>query len=541
MGLNIFLEKTLHTPKLYFYSSTFFNVVFFTLTFSLLKDSGLHTFFNSDTLYLSSLYQDIVEMGGSVNNWYIGTAPNFFPDMVLFLITSTIANNFIISFILYSIVQYLLIVILINQILKVCVEKKERYYILSLGNFLLALIPLSSYFVQDFNFSFHLMNNAFHNGALVNALIALNFFIRIIQKRSILLFVLLFITIFIGIISDRFFTIYFVLPSALTTIVSLLDKTNRKVKFSFLAGLTLITIASYTTFNLLKASKILLIFNKSLSINFNVIKASWSIFYEQFSYYLSVFDSRSFVLYFSLISLFLLGYFIYMEFKTKRLKSINPKLLLTLFLFCFIPIVLCVPVLAGIYSGWDTIRYNFQAIVLALLFAGLTLNYSSKRTNHIKTSFFGASFIVTFIFTCSILFSVQFYSNLNNIVHYYPEKVKTIDIIAKRYNLQFGVSNYWTARHTMMFSKEKVRPYNCFTDMAPWYYFCNKDWFYINPYTKDSVNFNFVIIDGPEHEERFKKVLGTPLEIIDTNDIKIYITKPFRYNETTYQPYYIND
>ena len=538
MNFTHFLEAKLKAPSIYFYSSTLFIVVFILVTFSLISGSGLHTFFNSDTLYLPSLYQDAFEIGNTLKNWHFSTSPYFFPDMVLFTITSVVTDNFIISIILYAIAQYLLILFLINMVLKVYLQKKERQYMLTIGNYLLALIPLSVYFVQDFDFSFHFTSSAFHNGAFVNALIALNFFIRVLNKKSALHLTLLFLTIFISIISDRFFTVYFIFPAIATTVFSLFDKENRKRKAIYLGGMALLTTISYTTFNLLKAYKIITVFNKTLAIDLNVNKSSFTIFIEQFSHYLTAFDSRSFALYFTIISFILLSRFIYQRFKAERLTVVNPELLLIVFLFFFMSIVLVTPILSGIYSGWDTLRYNFQVIIIGLLFFGITFKSSS---NKIKTIPFLISFVAFFAFTCTYLTSKQFYTNLNSIVNYYPEKVKTIDEIAKKHDLQFGLANFWDARHTMMFSRENVRTYNCFDEMSPWYYTCNKDWFYIDPFTKDSVDFNFIIINNPKHEENFKKVLGDPLKIIDTNDVRIFITKPFRYNQKTYLPYYINE
>ena len=438
-------------------------------------------------------------------------------------------------------IQYLLIIFLVNNILKIICSKSERFYIISIGNFLLALIPLSTYFAKDFHFSFHLLSNAYHNGAFINALIALNFFIRFFKKKSFAQLAFLLLTVLLGVLSDRFFIFYFVIPSFIVTLFSLLDKNNRKTKFVYLVVIIITTTTSVIIFNLLKAYKLLVVFKRTLELTPDLIKDAWSMFVEQFSYYLKAFDSRSFALYFSVLSLILLGRYIYKRFKNKSLKKIEPKFLFILFLFCFIPLVLFAPILLGVYTGWDTIRYNFQSIIVGLLFIGITIDYASMKTKRILSFTLLPTFLIALIFSCSILFNRSFYNGLYGLITFYPEKVKTIDLITKKHNLQFGVAPYWTAKYTMMLSKENVRTYTCYPQMTPWYHACNQHWFYFNPYTKDSVDFNFVVIDGPDHEKYFREILGSPIEIVDSNGIKIYLTKPFRYNPETYLPYYTNN
>ncbi|UGQ45491.1 hypothetical protein [Massilia endophytica] len=45
---------------------------------------NLLLFFNSDALYLPSLYQDIVQRGGRLSQWFLTPAPYFFPDWPLY-------------------------------------------------------------------------------------------------------------------------------------------------------------------------------------------------------------------------------------------------------------------------------------------------------------------------------------------------------------------------------------------------------------------------------------------------------------------------
>jgi len=115
MSLDNLLFDNKKVSALYFYLTTFFNVVFILFSISLLNDDGLHVFINSDTLYLPSIYQDIKEFGHSLNNWHLNPAPNFSPVMILNAVIAIFSNNFIISIIAFATIQYLLIVFFVIQ------------------------------------------------------------------------------------------------------------------------------------------------------------------------------------------------------------------------------------------------------------------------------------------------------------------------------------------------------------------------------------------------------------------------------------------
>lgn len=536
-----FIESKVESSLFFVYLTTLFNVVFILFSISLLNSDGLNVYINSDTLYLPSIYQDVTVFGNTLSGWNLNPAPNFFPDMLLYGVIAIFSNNFIVAVITYSIVQYLLIIFLINKVLQVVVSNTERYYILIIGNLFLALIPLSTYFANDFHFSFHLISNAYHNGALVNALLALNFFIRFLKNGKYNTLTLLTLSVIVSVLSDRFFIFYFIVPAVGVSVISLFNNVKRKNAIIIIAATILSTTIAITTFNLLKAFKLLVVFKRSLELTPQLIKDAWNIFLEQFSFYLSEFDTRSFALLLSVGLTFILGRYLFLFIKKYSLKHSNEKFILALFIFFFIPLVLFIPVLLGVYTGWDTIRYNFQVIIIGLLFFGLPINYANQKIKKAVKLTLAPLILTAFLFSGFILFSSTFYNGLSSVTSFYPENVQTIDKIAKKHHLKFGVAPYWTAKYTTMLSKENVRTYTCFPEMTPWYHASNENWYYFNPYSKDSVDFNFVVIKDSIHAYHFKEILGIPLQIIDTNDITVYITKPFRYNRETYLPYYTNN
>jgi hypothetical protein len=428
--------------------------------------------------------------------------------------------------------------ITVNGVLKIIVPNKERFQILIIGNLLLSLITLNTYFTNDFHFTFHLISNAYHNGALVNSLIALFLLMKFLKKPSILYSSLLITLIFLAIISDRFFLFYFIAPALITIILSLLNKKNLPHKLTLLLGVSITSYYSLSFFTYLVEQGILTIFSRDMEFTLEKIQSSWNILYEQYSYYFLSFDTRSFALYFSLLTFCFLLYTSIKKFRALA-DANNLKILLSIYLISFIIIVFFAPVIIGEYTGWDTIRYNYQVIILGLIFFGFTINYSNNLISKYLSPTLLFCLAGLLIFSFSILLSSSFRKGLSNTIHFYPERISTIDKLIKNKNLKFGVATYWDSKYTMMLSKNKLRVYNCYPTMNPSYHAMNEEWFYINPLTQDSVNFTFVIIQDTTHERFFRETLKEPLEILDSNGVRIFITKPFRFSKIDWLPYYI--
>ena len=58
------------------------------VVFSSFNDSAYNFFFNSDTLYLPSVYKDLFIDGYGIKGWELNPSPNFFPDMSVYFLLS---------------------------------------------------------------------------------------------------------------------------------------------------------------------------------------------------------------------------------------------------------------------------------------------------------------------------------------------------------------------------------------------------------------------------------------------------------------------
>src|SRR5580700_5871876 len=69
---------------------------------------NLWIFYNSDSLYLPYLYQDLIMCYGKLSEWIFSPTPYFFPDMLLYFILATITQHLRLAILLYAIVQFIL-------------------------------------------------------------------------------------------------------------------------------------------------------------------------------------------------------------------------------------------------------------------------------------------------------------------------------------------------------------------------------------------------------------------------------------------------
>ncbi len=154
--------------------SVLVNIGFVVFVFSGLTENQLNTYFNSDTLYLQSIYKDIFLDKSGISGWHLNAAPNFFPDMIFFFIFHKIFGDFILASLVYSIAQYLIILLLIYHLFRFVFRVISLNY-LSAANFLMLLFFMVTIKNGDFVFTFYLLSISYHLGAFINTLICLLF------------------------------------------------------------------------------------------------------------------------------------------------------------------------------------------------------------------------------------------------------------------------------------------------------------------------------------------------------------------------------
>jgi hypothetical protein len=122
-------------------------------------------------------------------------------------------------------------------------------------------------------------------------------------------------------------------------------------------------------------------------------------------------------------------------------------------------------------------------------------------------------------------------------MNYYPEKVKCIDDFSQKYNLKYGIAEYWDAKQITMLSKQNIRVYTVFDNLGAWYHVTNQNWFYKNGKGKyANPVFTFVLPEKINKEDLIKN-LGIPMDTLYcANGTKIYLYPEFEFNKETRKP-----
>ena len=98
--------------------------------------------------------------------------------------------------------------------------------------------------------------------------------------------------------------------------------------------------------------------------------------------------------------------------------------------------------------------------------------------------------------------------NFENIITRYPDNIRCLDNIAKKENMENGLSDYWNAKYITLFSKQNifVNQIN-YTDLRPVNILNNRYWY------KDR-KYSFIVVDKLD-EAKIRTIYGNPLQIID--------------------------
>ncbi|MEA1898771.1 MAG: hypothetical protein U9N53_14015, partial [Bacteroidota bacterium] len=165
-------------------------------------------------------------------------------------------------------------------------------------------------------------------------------------------------------------------------------------------------------------------------------------------------------------------------------KKINDLSFYILFSTLFSLMMIVAPLVNGNFTGIDCFRYNIYPYYLGILNLPLLIIRSKPWVNRVSAlgiSVLAGYYIILIINSFSI-------TRLKAFSEYYPNKVKSIDRIAREEGLLKGIGNYWDAKFITMFSKQNVRVYAVHSNLTKYYHVANENWF-----NADTAIFNFVI------------------------------------------------
>ena len=493
--------------------------------YSTFDENHFELFINSDTVGLPNLYRDIVYDYGDLKYWSWASAPNLFPDAVLFYLTSFfVRENIVTVSYVYALIQLLLMTGMLVFIYKKIVPEKFRKTHWLIPVFFSLYFIEAYYFSHDASFGFYILTYSYHAGPFINCLIALCFYFSALKfafKLSILTLI-----VFIGSFSDKLFIVMLIAPLVLTLLVNQVWKWKAILKtFLLLTGFGIACYLGLYLYEWIGEEKLIVFMAPHKIYNFGEMEPSALLFIEQMTNYILIPGFRSIQIVFTFLSIFA-G--IYYFFKYRKSTDNHLAFFGAFYVFFCVGTFLA-PIINGNYTGYDTLRYNvypfyFSSLMFAILITAGLVNKPIKGT--IKT---------ISLFAMAVLFVMviaKFKGNgLKTYFDYYPETVAEIDSVAKVHHFTKGLSEYWTAKRTTMLSKEKVKILSVYNDVSMKELGSNISWYY-------SGDFDFVVADGLKPESVSKHF--TVKDTIKTKHYTILAVEKYFFPQGKYFPENVN-
>jgi len=489
-------------------------------------EGELTFFFRADTLYLPSIYKDLFLQGGHLRDWSLNPAPNFFPDMALYFGLERGLGGFLAASYVFPMVQFMGIAYFFHLAFRLGTGLRDGRPA-AFGAMMVAAVFLWSNWGWDFNLAFNLLVNSFHQGAFLNTLMGLGLLLWAVRRKGWLAVALLFLLAAVASASDRSFWPLFSIP-ACTVLLLAVCRSGQRGRLLLLA--LAIAFGSATGHLLLRHSG-LIIENPYQFMAFGRIGFSWHNFIDQFHRLLTGKDLRAFLMWVAMLA------FVYSiwkgwdalkdRFRHGRLPADIEQDTRLLFLL-FIPLAcmsnLISPILNGTYDGDDSIRYNFSAILLALLSSSLIIAELGNRGRMIATAVAFAS-----VLSASLWTILPTHGRIQALLDFQPERVRRMDEIAKEEGLTYGAAEYWDAKVMTMFS-------HCGLEVAPvrpdqsLYIHVLRPGAYYAP-EQDQPR-TFVVLSRPE-KNGISEVKELQYRSVERDDLQVLITQPWVFDPTT--------
>lgn len=503
------MSRTSKNTSLYFWvlnlgTQLMFIIVFFT---QLNADELLTFCYNTDYLYLPSLFQDVVIEGGDIQSWYLTPSPYFFPDMLLYFIIYPLVGNIGMAGLIYAFIQLVIIQFLLAGIIR-CFKLNESSHVILLGSVqLVTTFILFFPLITHWGYIAHLvLSHSAHMGTLVNMLFGILLFIRMLESKKGIYHVMFFIATIVFIISDKLIVPHLIIPLILVSFFYLIKKRSFMpfliVIVSLFVGLLLFGIlGNYLIIPSLGSSPVTAL--QSIKNMGLILK--------------SIFQSSPlsgiFLLFAGLLSLF----HMYITF---RFRDFNQKMIWTILVLSLI-FSFWSPVLYGYIQSKDTLRYVIHSILIAIMLLPLGLYFGGMSNAFKKPG------VLVFMVGSMFITSLLYLFNASSITNYLHFKSSYVDLVDKyHHHLKSGVAHYWRTKQPYLLGSNKTRLVSIYpkTNVAH-IWEANRNW-YLGPVDQPTVVFNFSL------NEDLSLFLGEPLGIYTLGNDSLFIYNDFKFTET---------
>ncbi len=483
-------------------------------------------FYNSDALYLPSLYKDVISGTGHYSHWFLTPAPYFFPDMPMYAISNFIASDYYYAIPLFFTLQSILFVFAIYKIYSLFFTRTISIEITSFIFAFLYLFPtVSSHFI---------FLSAFHYGEFLVGLFALYFLLKLLSESKIIWLVLFYFIVLssLAIASDGLYKLHFLLPFFFSIFTLWL--------MNILDGKKTIVLSIALAFTIFLGNMIhgVLIFNeRAYSPKLLVSQLSKNVEVLQ-NIFINAYQNETISFSLSVVVIVLAVFLI--VFKNKLLY-VHEKYMLdirTLFLSLFL-----IFLLIGSLSVFSLItlpistRYMIPLFILPLLFLPIYIQYLSPSAK-IKI-YLQPLFMILFV----VLLILILLDSRSKLLHatiytkYTTPLVECVDNFSKDTGATLGIAQYWQSKQLYILSNQNLTLAQVNNNLDPYTWITTEEWYH-NKY-------DFALIDNGAStsykldQKKIVKLNGAPTSVYHCGKTDIvyykkgFTLKPFEMVNST--------
>lgn len=466
---------------------------------------------NSDSLYMHDLARDMLN-GGSLLNWNLTQAPDYFPHMLAYIAISTLTSNAVSQLFLITLFQVISLSSLLYIIFRELGQKLYNSVLLTVV--MITLINLFQLNSTDWIY-FYKTNN--HFSTISMGLFAIFLLLRSIKSDQVLnkrLQVLIFLTIFLGTISTITYIYAISIPVCMVLVITLHQIRHNKVLSAVKSNITswLIILPISTIFSLLLVIG---------SDNSNGLRSRLSLSNFDFnkiqglvyaSFYRNVLSSGTSVRIISLTAIFAVSVSLFFYFFTRKEVLLklddNPSLVL-LFQISVTSLItsLVFTFLSGGIVDEYFLRYFWPAIFtimvcVLIVFVHIFGITQKKILTKLRIEILLVSILLIIFGTSpgSIRSSEPKFLNTAQCIQ---------DLRRSGVNLKVGVADYWFGRSVDYLTRSTSHTYVALNSLDPFY------WMTTDNYYKEKNDYNFLLLHSQPDQfgfnfENMKSFLPNP-------------------------------
>lgn len=480
---------------------------------------------SSDLIYIESLYRDLFISNYSMSGWLVSKSPYYFPDWFLYALVRSISGNYITGWYVYIFINFLLILAFFYYTLRYFYREGRANYVLftlTWGIFLIALLLSSPKGYGPHTFLFPV----YHSGAMLSGLFIMAVWLHSIKNRlSNIQKIGLIIVVLMSTMSDLWTIIWFVVPIFLTTMILIVfKKLNLNKNLIYLSLLCASVFIGAMINPLLEKFGYLHFSHVPVGEQHSILKNLFKDLGELFlsSPLLVVFFTTTiYVAVTSVISSRIdRGEAIPKLFNIDTNDRVPHLAMHGAVILSFITSILVI-IIFKLWGGWNY-RYLHPIIIFPWLITGLyvfNIIRLNKRLNEALNIFYYAFPILALSYLFTISHDSSFSPSRRGVPMAwlnpaYPQDIACIDNVARLYDLDNGISEYWNAKKITELNRTGllVNQFDYNLNLLHW--MNNLEWYKVKSNNgKDYVEYDFIVtetVGGDELKKNTEINFGIP-------------------------------